>query len=80
MATAYCFDVFLQGRNKRKEIDIEIKELNICLFVFYVINRRRQPECPCDREKIDKDKVPTVLVIFHPRLFIYLGPDKLIND
>ena len=25
--------------------------------MFYWINRRRDPECPCDREKLDKDKV-----------------------
>ena len=27
------------------------------VFKFYLLNRRQDPECPCDREKLDKDKV-----------------------
>ena len=31
--------------------------VSLCFLLFLSFNRRRNPDCPCDREKLDKEKV-----------------------
>ena len=48
------------------------------IFNFFLLNRRQDPECPCDRERLDKDKVLNACT-FSQNTHISLHPSETLN-